>query len=183
MEKETRREGFPNKSAYGAGREGFAFPRNGENSVEKSLAMGLDLIDSPNRPYESDFDHEVINTRRYPDGSSNIERESFLSLLLSFNHFDLLWQHCSFFLLDFFCEKLGEEAKHQSDFVQKLHQLLSKQSPAAAIYHRWKERNNSSSCFSERRILILQPVNFFNMARLVSFGPCPCEFDCFQPWL
>ncbi|XP_058181788.1 probable transcriptional regulator RABBIT EARS [Rhododendron vialii] len=50
------------KSAYGAGREGFAFLRNGENCVEKSLAMGFDLIDSPNRPYGSDFDHEVINT-------------------------------------------------------------------------------------------------------------------------
>ncbi|KAF7132172.1 hypothetical protein RHSIM_Rhsim09G0168100 [Rhododendron simsii] len=50
------------KSAYGAGREGFAFLQNGENCVEKSLAMGFDLIDSPNRPYGSDFDREVINT-------------------------------------------------------------------------------------------------------------------------
>ncbi|KAI8539996.1 hypothetical protein RHMOL_Rhmol09G0226900 [Rhododendron molle] len=50
------------KSAYGAGREGFVFLRNGENCVEKSLAMGFDLIDSLNRPYGSDFDHEVIDT-------------------------------------------------------------------------------------------------------------------------
>lgn len=38
------------KSASGAGEEEFAFLRNGENCVEKSLTTGFDLIDSPNRP-------------------------------------------------------------------------------------------------------------------------------------